>query len=190
MNDIIIVKIILNSSSAFMHDRNTNIRKCRGCTIAHEAGTLLITIYLNFPSIVRHTVPCWLSSRHFNIHGLSGRREEGGLRQTRWVFSGHIDVRLQRGNANQNVEEKKKMRCCSIRATSLAGGRRTDKHSHRQSFFHSFWLLLSLLCFRSPWKSHTSSTRLHSVSLSLLHFSPRWLEYIDAQTGERFFICR
>lgn len=72
------------------------------------AGTLLITIYLNFPSIVRHTVPCWLSSRHFNIHGLSGGKV--GLRQARRVFSGHIDVRLQRRNANQNVEERGKKR--------------------------------------------------------------------------------
>jgi len=43
----------------------------------HGVGTLLVTIYLNFPSIVRHTVLRWLSSRHFNTHGLSGGGKRG-----------------------------------------------------------------------------------------------------------------
>jgi len=160
----------------------------------HEVGTLLVTIYLNFPSIVRHTVPRWLSSRHFNTHGLSG----GGKRGREVV--GKPDKSFQRTHRRptaarkcESKRRKKKRRKYVVQsAQHRQQGERTDRteYSHRQSFSHSFWLLLSRLFVRSPWKSRTYLLPQTPFRVFLLLcFSPRWLEYIDVQPGERLLFA-
>lgn len=107
-------------------------------TIAHENQRLLIIIYVNFPRYCpAYRSLRWLSSRHFNIHGLSIEGKVFG----EFVEPFHnTNVRLQRGNASQNAMEKKKKKqeCVVPSAQHRQRGERTNEYSFRPSLSHSF----------------------------------------------------
>lgn len=122
-------------------------------TIAHENQT--INHYLHkFPEVLSGISFTPLSSRHFNIHGLS---IEGRVFDEFVELFHNTNVRLQRGNANQNAMVKKKRTRRSIRVTLPTGRANEQVFVSTIAFSFVLTFIIAILCSPPPpppWKSN------------------------------------
>lgn len=166
----------------YLHAIETQVFESIANVRLNEVETLLITIHLNFPSIVRHAVLCWLSSRHFNIQWPFAR----GRSSASSPFRTHQRPTAARKCESKwrEREKKRETRGCSIRATSPAG---KEDGVFAQTIVLSFLLtfIIATLCSFPVEITYLLPQTAFRVFLSC--FSPQWLEYIDAQPGEPLF---
>lgn len=163
----------MKSLARLLHARRKvkHLETPRERAIALRSGSLLITIHLNFPSIVQHTVRSGLALFQTFQYPCAPERGRSSGEFASSLFRIPFGCETRKCESKRAGKKKKKNTSFSIRATSPAGREETSRRAIALSFVLAF-ITVTLCSFFFSWISY-STLAPFVRSLSLLYLSPR-----------------